>query len=76
MKIDSKLLFILCYECGLNKINNCDHDELERPLISVWTISELELALDWSYKKLGLYEIWHFGEKNQKLLKKVYSGIL
>ena len=68
MKIDSKLLFILCYECGLNKINNCDHDELERSLISVWTKPELKLALDWGYKILDLYEIWHF-EKTSKVLK-------
>jgi len=59
-RINGKLLFPLCYSCALNRIYNCNHNESERAIIGCWVTLELKKALEYGYKILSLFEVWHF----------------
>ena len=67
IRIEDKLVFPLCYECARDKANNCDHDDYDRSLISVWVIPEVKLALREGYRIMEIFEIWHFEQVSETL---------
>lgn len=61
MKMNDKLMFILCRTCGqtLNK-DQCTHSDDERALTGTWVTEEINKALSVGYKVLKTYEIWAY----------------
>jgi G:T-mismatch repair DNA endonuclease (very short patch repair protein) len=64
-RIDKKLFFTLCYKCATEKIDDCNHTDLERCLEGEWVSLEVMEALNQGYKILHVYEIWHYKETSQ-----------
>ncbi len=54
---DNKLLFVLCYNCGVSKNNLCAHNEYERMINGTWVTEEVKLALTHGYKITKIYSI-------------------
>jgi len=60
-KINNKLLFVLCYTCGLTENKEaCTHTESERAIHGTFCTPEVMLALEKGYKILKTIEIWDF----------------
>lgn len=61
LKMNDKLMFVLCNKCGL-KMNQgtCDHEIEERTLLGTWVVAEVRLALEKGYELLEVYEIWKY----------------
>jgi len=64
-----KLIFTLCTKCFDQKCNCCTHYDEERVLVATWTTDEVSKALEKGYKNMEIYEIWHFKEKSNDLLR-------
>ena len=67
MRSDGKLLFPLCYTCSTTIcLNDCIHNEAERSLIGTWTTVEVNKAIEYGYRMIDIYEIYHYSrqEKN------------
>lgn len=61
MKMHSKLLFVLCYKCALEKYDGeCNHTEDERSFIGTYVAEELRVAVQKGYEILCLYEAWEY----------------
>ena len=70
MKMDGKLMFILCRKCGENKQHDpCEHNAIDRQLTGTWCTIELLEALDFGYVVISCEEIWHFEENSTDLFK-------
>ena len=60
-KIESKLLFPLCYTCAKEKLNVCpNHTDEERAIEGVYISEELKMAIKDGYKIMEIYEVWDF----------------
>ena len=59
-RINNKLVFTLCYECALNKIDKCEHSDSNRAFEGTWVSEEIKVALNEGYKILEIYSIWHW----------------
>ena len=64
-----KLMFTLCTKCFDEKCNDCTHNDSERALIGTWTTDKVSKALEKGYKIMEIYEVWHFKEKSNALLR-------
>jgi hypothetical protein len=64
-RIDNKLLFVLCYNCGVSKNNLCSHNEYERMINGTWVTEEVKLSLTHGYKIRKIYSIWHLDQIEQ-----------
>ena len=64
VNIDGKLLFPLCYTCAKQKNMNivCIHTEEERVIEGTWVSLELYKAIEYGYKLIEYYCIYHFNE--------------
>lgn len=61
LKMHSKLLFILCHKCALDKFDDeCNHTDDERSFIGTYVAEELRVAVQKGYKILCLYEAWEY----------------
>ncbi|KAG5862287.1 hypothetical protein JTB14_015426 [Gonioctena quinquepunctata] len=60
-KMNNKLMFVLCRDCGQNlNFDDCRHSDEERSLIGTWTVDEVPKAIDKGYEVLEKYEIWAY----------------
>ena len=60
IRINGKLFFPLCYSCASNTSYNCNHSIDERAIIGCWVSIELKKAIEYGYKILRIFEVWHF----------------
>src|SRR2546429_322072 len=61
-----KLVFVLCRTCLIEQRNgNCHHTDNERCLVDTWCTPEVHKALEYGYKVLDIYEVWHFAKTSQ-----------
>ncbi|KAG5861535.1 hypothetical protein JTB14_030294 [Gonioctena quinquepunctata] len=61
VKMNNKLMFVLCCACGQNlSFDDCLHSDEERSLIGTWTVDEVLKAIDRGYEVLEKYEIWAY----------------
>ena len=61
MKMNDKLMFVLCRECG-ERMNTgeCTHDDGQRTLHGTWVIEEVVKALEKGYQLTNIQEIWKY----------------
>ena len=52
--------FTLCYECAINKLENCTHSDSSRAIEGTWVTEEIKVALIEGYKIVEIYSIWHW----------------
>ena len=73
-KIDDKLLFVLCYECGKSKDHKkrCEHSEKERMLHGTWCLHEMYEAIHQGYVIKMSSELIYY-EKKMKIFEKFIS---
>jgi hypothetical protein len=74
MHMNGKFTFGLCNACMLSKqTHKCKHSIKQRALLGVWVSEEIKLALQYGYKILTVYEVWHWSaEKRSSDLFKEY----
>lgn len=61
VKMHNKLLFILCYNCALQKNNrSCECEDDQRSFIGTYVADELRLAIRFGYRVLKIYEAWEY----------------
>ena len=61
MKMNSKLMFVLCRECGENmNQDECRHAEEDRILHGTWVVEEVTKAIQMGYQVLEIQEIWRY----------------
>lgn len=61
IKMHSKLLFVLCYKCAIEKNNDsCIHNDDERMFNGTYVAEELRVAVEKGYEILELYEAWEY----------------
>ena len=73
IRLNGKLYFPLCYSCASDNSYYCNHSEDDRALIGCWVDLELKTALNYGYKILRIFEVWHF--KNIAKLTSENHGI-
>ena len=69
-KMNGKLLFCLCQTCACGdniQRKACDHDDMERSWIDVYTSTDIERAQKNGYKILEYKEIWHYKQGGGKI---------
>ena len=73
-KIDEKLLFVLCFECGKLKDHSkkCQHSEEERMLCGTWCLHEIYEAIRQGYVIKKTSELIYY-EKKMKIFEKFIS---
>lgn len=61
MKMNDKLMFVLCRSCGqtMNQAT-CNHSTEDRALIGTWVVDEVIKAMEKGYEVLEVYEIWSY----------------
>jgi hypothetical protein len=74
VKINGKLMFPLCVHCAEEKLPECPHPD--RSFVGVWATPELDLALQFGYKLVQVYEIQHFDLKSNNLFKKYVAKFM
>ena len=60
LKINNKLLFVLCYSCVMERKERCDHSDDQRVLSGVWCSPEIRKALEMGYEIVKVYEIYKY----------------
>ncbi|KAG5873795.1 hypothetical protein JTB14_024111 [Gonioctena quinquepunctata] len=61
LKMNNKLMFILCRTCGEQLYTgNCVHDNEQRALIGTWVLDEVRMALRKGYIMKEIFEIWEY----------------
>ena len=66
VKLHNKLMFILCFECALNKISDCcTHSDNKRMIHGTYIADELRLAVEKGYKIMKIHEAWHYETMTQ-----------
>lgn len=61
VRMHEKLLFILCYQCAVEKNNNnCIHDDTVRSFDGTYVADELREAVNNGYEILQIYEAWEY----------------
>ncbi|XP_030762206.1 uncharacterized protein LOC115887022 [Sitophilus oryzae] len=60
VKLNDKLMFVLCYTCGKVGAKECSHSDEERTINGTWVIDEVVKALEKGYKILDIQEIWKY----------------
>lgn len=64
-RINNKLVFTLCYQCALEKLDKCSHTDNERAIEGTWVTLEVQKAIEKGYKIANILEIWHWNETSQ-----------
>ena len=66
LRLKSKLLFPLCYNCALNlRQDQCRCTDAKRAIIGTWATPELVVAEEKGYIIQEVYEVYHFDEVSQ-----------
>lgn len=71
LKMNGKLMFVLCRTCGL-KMNhrNCEHTSEQRALNGTWVIDEVQKAVEEGYQLLEVFEVWQYTVEQYDAVKK------
>ena len=69
VRINGKLFFPLCKQCGIHQHKICHHSEAERSFWGTWATIEVQKAIELGYKVVEIKEIWHFEETSSNLFK-------
>jgi hypothetical protein len=60
IKMHSRLMFVLCYTCARDSIENCTHSAEERSFLGTFVVDELRLAVTKGYTILEIFEGWEY----------------
>ncbi|XP_023017938.1 uncharacterized protein [Leptinotarsa decemlineata] len=60
MKMNDKLMFVLCQTCGETLSDECQHNTAERALTGTWVLDEVKKAREMGYEMLRIHEIWSY----------------
>ena len=75
-RINSKLMFPLCYKCStLHSNGSCECKDNECSLIHKWTTPEVELATNHGYIIVNIYEVLHWERSEMIDMKSKKGGI-
>ena len=61
-----KLVFSLCHTCAVTTSSQCTHSFRERALTGTWCTPEIDLAVEYGYTILEVYEVHHFEERTEE----------
>ena len=76
VRINGKLMFVLCHTCGEEGAQgDCTHTDEERALTGTWVSMEIDKVLALSYKIVTKYAAWHFEETTQYNLEEGTGGL-
>ena len=75
-KITRKINKQNCEQCYRDRNANCTHSDSERSITGLWTIAEMEKALEKGYKIAKIYEVLHFGDCSTELWKEYITKFL
>ena len=54
LKVNGKLLFVLCYSCAMEQKSRCDNSDEECVLTGVWC------SLEMGYEIMKVYEVYKY----------------
>ena len=75
-RINSKLIFPLCYKCStLHSNGSCECKDNECFLIHMWTTPEVELSINHGYRIVDIYEVLHWERSEMIDMKSKKGGI-
>ena len=75
-RINSKLIFPLCYKCSMLHSNgSCECKDNEWCLIHMWTTPEVELSINHGYRIVDIYEVLHWERSEMIDMKSKKGGI-
>ncbi|XP_030761194.1 uncharacterized protein LOC115886248 [Sitophilus oryzae] len=60
VKLNDKLMFVLCYACAKVGVKDCGHSDEERAICGTWVIDEVVKALEKGYQVLDIQEVWKY----------------
>ncbi|XP_030757090.1 uncharacterized protein LOC115882961 [Sitophilus oryzae] len=60
VKLNDKLMFVLCYTCGKTGARECSHSDEERAINGTWVIDEVVKSVEKGYLILDIQEIWKY----------------
>ena len=77
VKVNGKLIFPLCMKCStlMSKIK-CIHSDNERALDGTWCTEEVKEAIKYEYKILYIFEVYHWGNKSNKMFDGYINNFL
>ena len=62
LRCQGKLLFPLCFSCAeTNNLSNCKH----RCITGTWTTIEVNKAIEFGYRIVEIYEIYHYSRQEK-----------
>jgi hypothetical protein len=53
-------MFVLCYTCAKDSVENCTHSAEERSFLGTFVVDELRLAVAKGYTILEIFEAWEY----------------
>ena len=60
LKINNKLLFVLCYLCVMEHKERCNHSDDQLVLSGIWCSPEIRKALEMGYEIVKAFEIYKY----------------
>lgn len=69
VRMNNKLLFMLCKKCASKNQSKCSHSNVEREFIGTWATIEIQKAVEMGYKIQEIYKVQHFNVKSNNLFK-------
>lgn len=76
MRCNGKLTFALCRTCASNQSQQpCRCSDDKRFIIGTWCTPEIQAAIDYGYKIIKIYEVYHWEETEQFNPEKGEGGI-
>ena len=76
VRINSKLIFPLCYKCSMLHSNgSCECKDNECSLIHMWTPPKVEFAINHGYRIVDIYEVLHWERFEMIGMKSKKGGI-
>ena len=76
MESKGRLVFALCGKCADERLYDCEHEGESRAITGTWTTEDVKIALEYKYKIIKVYEIWHFPERSETVFKDYINTIL
>ena len=76
MESKGRLVFALCGICADERLYDCEHEGESRAITGTWTTEEVKVALEYKYKIVKVYEIWHFPERSETVFKDYINTFL
>ena len=68
LKMHNKLLFPLCHTCAYElNTEYCAHNDHDRCIEGAWCTPEMHTALEYGYKVVKIFEVWHWPQRSKDL---------